>query len=387
MKGSVLRPLFFFCLLLFATWKICAQTETLFDACSRLEDDIMAENVDHEKAVHDFLKFIEEYKSTDSWAYFVVQHKEFSDVMDEMQSETFSLLNCEIGGVKSFSHLVRIEQCTRYIYDHENEILHHATFTYIVLIVIVIVLLISMAVMLAFYVMVRQKTVRIERERERKDLIENVTSMVKDNERNRIYRDLHDTVSQNLGAISILFGQLAPYIKDTEDARSLSEKITSLNRMNIADIRSIIRNASPVNIETEDFKLVLSDLCTDFSSYRNIPCKFFVKDYDSPSMPSGLNSLSAKKKLHCYRIVQEAMNNAARHASPSQVSVIIRCTQTSVIFFITDDGHGFNYEKVFIDDSHLGLRGMHSRATEIGATLSISSDEDGTEIRLEVPYE
>ncbi len=358
-------------------------SEDLMIAFQELEDNILNESTGHEQAVQDFIIFLDEYKLTNSWNYFVIQNEDFSGTIEQIQGEAEALLECGTQLCqKTFMHLVKIQRYTSFIYKRENEMVNKASIQYISLTITVIMLLIIMSIILISYMSTKQKKQAIEIESERAKFIE----QVKDKERNKIYRDLHDTVSQNLGAVALLFNQLTPYINNTEEAHSIAEKISSLNRTNINEIRSIIHNADPINIDTADFKLLLKDLCTAFSSYRNIPCKFFVKDYNSPSLPSALNSLSAKKKLHCYRIMQEAMNNAARHANPSEVSVMIRCTDKSAIFFITDDGSGFNCDEVITDTSHLGLRGMHSRAEEIGANLSISSDEDGTEIRLEVPY-
>ena len=363
-------------------------TKSLLYTYSKLEEGVLAGGEKYVPAVEEFLVAMQEYEDGEAWKYLTVQKEELTGTVDCIQNQAQELLdNTSMSEAEKLSHLLGISQCIRVIYQTEDSIQGKTLIIFIILTSVVIVLCIVVTACLFLNARISQKAEQIKKDSERNALISKITLKVQEEERKRIYRDLHDTVSQNLGAISILFSQLVPYIKSSEEADSLKDRITALNHTNIEDIHSIIRNATPPEIESEDFKFVIEDLCSDFSSYRGIPCKCFFKDYENPQVQKQLNSLSVRKKLYSYRIVQESLNNAARHASPSEVSVLIRCTPEAALFFITDDGCGFDSIKVMEDETHLGLRGMYSRAAEINANLSVSSDEDGTEIRLEVPYE
>ena len=82
-----------------------------------------------------------------------------------------------------------------------------------------------------------------------------------------------------------------------------------------------------------------------------------------------------------YRIAQEAMHNAHKHANASAVKITLKISNNVLTLSIEDDGAGFDPEKSML--MHFGLRGMHQRADAIGAALSIISKKDrGTKIRL-----
>ena len=92
-----------------------------------------------------------------------------------------------------------------------------------------------------------------------------------------------------------------------------------------------------------------------------------------------------------FRIVQESLNNVAKHAKAKNCSLTIRNgtdkNKKSLVFFVTDDGIGFDTTSLTRAENtlHFGLQSMKSRADLIGAKLEISSaPDDGTEIRLEV---
>lgn len=121
-------------------------------------------------------------------------------------------------------------------------------------------------------------------------------------------------------------------------------------------------------------------------------------------------NLSAKQKLHIFRIMQESVNKSIKHANPSQISIIAReekCSAgKSLVFIASDDGCGIKNNSIssrqyseaphptfseasknFLNETtHLGIRGMKSRATIIGEEITIKSDgETGILIKLTLP--
>ena len=92
-----------------------------------------------------------------------------------------------------------------------------------------------------------------------------------------------------------------------------------------------------------------------------------------------------------FRIVQESVNNALKHSKASEISVI-NPGQRRLLFLVSDDGIGISGQKapddVISQNTHLGLKGMKSRAELLGAKLEIKSDkETGTQIKLYLPAE
>ena len=119
---------------------------------------------------------------------------------------------------------------------------------------------------------------------------------------------------------------------------------------------------------------------------REIQCSFYTNSNVL------LKKLDIEQKTHIYRIVQEAMTNAAKHANPTEIKVVVRedLENNLINFFITDDGCGFNnktVKEIGIEKStKLGLKGLESRAILLNGTLQIQSDEEtGTHVKLSVP--
>jgi two-component system nitrate/nitrite sensor histidine kinase NarX len=94
--------------------------------------------------------------------------------------------------------------------------------------------------------------------------------------------------------------------------------------------------------------------------------------------------LPAEVQVVLYRIAQEALNNSARHARASQVTVSLTCQPAQVVLYISDDGCGFDPSSISPD--HLGVSIMHERARTIGATLKIESQPGhGTQVEVTWP--
>ncbi len=111
-----------------------------------------------------------------------------------------------------------------------------------------------------------------------------------------------------------------------------------------------------------------------------------------------ISSLTRLQSINIFRIIQEALNNAEKHAEATNVSIIITSTdgsekdnvQNMLKIFITDNGKGFDSSLILkengVNHGHFGLYNMKERAKDIGAAIEIISEEgEGTEIKLEVP--
>jgi signal transduction histidine kinase len=91
-------------------------------------------------------------------------------------------------------------------------------------------------------------------------------------------------------------------------------------------------------------------------------------------------------ETHLYRIAQEALNNAAKHAAAANVSVVLDTRDGGAVLIIEDDGTGFDVERISADGSPLGLLGMRERAQIVGGRLDVESvPGQGTTIFVHVP--
>lgn len=212
---------------------------------------------------------------------------------------------------------------------------------------------------------------------------------VQEKERERISRDLHDTILQDIRAEQLFLDKLKKIISSKEKDEELEnvlEKIDFLGKSSLKNTSMIVKNLVPPEVEMEDFMLSLNDLVHNFQNTREIQCSFYTNSNVL------LKKLDIEQKTHIYRIVQEAMTNAAKHANPTEIKVVVRedLENNLINFFITDDGCGFNnktVKEIGIEKStKLGLKGMESRAILLNGNLQIQSDEEtGTHIKLVVP--
>lgn len=212
---------------------------------------------------------------------------------------------------------------------------------------------------------------------------------VQEKERERISRDLHDTVLQDIRSEQFFLDKLKKIISSKEkdeELENILEQIISSGKSSLKNTSMIVKNLVPPEVEMEDFMLSLNDLVRNFQNTREIQCSFYTNSNVL------LKKLDIEQKTHIYRIVQEAMTNAAKHANPTEIKVVVRedLENNLINFFITDDGCGFNNQTVkeigIEKSTKLGLKGMESRAILLNGNLQIQSDEEtGTHIKLVVP--
>ena len=223
----------------------------------------------------------------------------------------------------------------------------------------------------------RQKTVA-ELEQKMKDG-QTIVS-IQENERNRMYRELHDTVAQDIRATALFSKQLGNQTGVPKEVSELTKKISMLCQQSLNSMYATIADLAPPELDG-NFSDALDMLCTNHRRLTGIPCKRHIDN----GAAERLSALNADKKLHVYRIVQEALQNAAKHARPSECSLIVNATDEKVSLFVTDDGTGFSPGTAKARRT-FGISGMKSRAELVGAVLSInSSEEGGTEVKLEIP--
>ena len=226
-------------------------------------------------------------------------------------------------------------------------------------------------------------------------------------ERNRISRELHDTVSQNIKTLLLKEKELSAILSDSDsksdEIQFKIEKIISLEKQNQKQLRTIIQNFAVPAVGNIPFKTVINDLCERFKEQSGIECSFFV----SPEV--ALDDFSKEQKHHILRIIQEALNNAQTHAKASETSIIVirkgrsenrrsepvseqnlQAGEDFICIMIFDDGQGFagaaQIESGRYSQNHFGMSGMEMRAKLLGGSLVVQSTaEAGTEVRLEIP--
>jgi len=204
-----------------------------------------------------------------------------------------------------------------------------------------------------------------------------------ENERRRISRELHDEIGQGLTAIKFNLDRMDkdlppsfPAIRERlGEAKSLSNQMLTAMRQLSVDLR-------PTMLDDVGLIPTLRWYIQNFSDRLNIQSTF--------------QSVGFQEKLHpviettLYRVIQEALNNIAKHSGASRIEVHLERKDSIISASIEDNGRGFDLEKVGQLESSergFGIVGMQERVSLLGGKIDIQSRPDlGTFIRIEVPY-
>ncbi len=191
-------------------------------------------------------------------------------------------------------------------------------------------------------------------------------------ERERIARELHDTIAQNLRYCKSLCEENSR----AEDLKKLSDVLSK----SLVEVRAMSYNLSPPDITKDDFLFCIQNLCEEFSKVRNFSIRLSIIENTDASF------LTKDGILNLYRIVQEALTNIIKHAEAEEAVIMIRNNSEEeaggLYIFISDDGKGFDTENVD-SQKHYGIQGMKKRAGLIGAALNIvSTPDEGTQISI-----
>ncbi|MCA9913321.1 MAG: sensor histidine kinase, partial [Anaerolineae bacterium] len=195
-------------------------------------------------------------------------------------------------------------------------------------------------------------------------------------ERNRIARELHDAVTQTLFSASLI-ADVLPEIwqADVQVGLQRLDEIRELTRGALAEMRSLLLELRPTALIEIPIHELVKHLSEAAQGRGRMPVVACV-DQDI--------QLPGDAKIVFYRILQEALNNAVKHAHASEVQISVRQRddpQNTVSLQVSDNGRGFDQQKVAGD--HFGLKIMQERAESIAAQLAIESQPDqGTQITL-----
>jgi PAS domain S-box-containing protein len=195
-------------------------------------------------------------------------------------------------------------------------------------------------------------------------------------ERQRLARELHDSVSQALYGIT-LGSDAARTLLDRDPARVAGplEYVRSLAESGLAEMRALIFELRPESLENEGLVAALEKQAAALRARHEIEVHTAL--CEEPDVP-----LWVKDAL--YRIVQEALHNIARHARAEDVGLLLEQDNEGILLEVRDDGIGFDPSRSF--PGHLGLKSMRERAERLGGTLEVESRPGkGTRILVRIP--
>ena len=196
-------------------------------------------------------------------------------------------------------------------------------------------------------------------------------------ERSRLARDLHDAVTQKLFSIRAHARAAAVLVqRDPVDPARVKAEINVVGTLGAeahAELRAVIDGLAPPDLEAAGLACSLRSYVELAGRAHGVPVAFSAAD---------LPVLGPPVEAALYRVAQEALHNALRHAGASRIRVALDRTARRVVLEVADDGHGFVPE---MPSSGLGLASMRERAAAAGGVLTIRSGRSGTVVRMKVP--
>ncbi len=199
------------------------------------------------------------------------------------------------------------------------------------------------------------------------------------NERQRLARELHDTLAQGLVGLILQLEATATHLRTghQERAEEIIQQAMARARVTLADARRAIGDLRKIQGSAEDVGALIRTEVRRFSTATGIPCEVYaVSGVEVPD----------RVAEHCQRIVAEALINVARHAQAQHTWINMSNASDYLEISIRDDGIGFDPEERTQSSGHYGLLGMRERARLAGGRLEIKSDYgSGTTITLTVP--
>ncbi len=195
-------------------------------------------------------------------------------------------------------------------------------------------------------------------------------------EQRRIGQELHDGLGQQLSGLGMLATSLVN--KASRSEYELAEQLARGLKDTLSQVRALSRGLMPIEIGGDEFFPAIQNLCDEFEAQSRRPIKIEIDD--AIRLPEN------GAAMHLYRITQEALNNAVKHAEASQISVMIKKEHDYGILQVTDNGCGLPPDAD--KSTGLGLRIMKYRCGLIDGEFSATSPEaGGTRIQCQFPIE
>jgi signal transduction histidine kinase len=203
-------------------------------------------------------------------------------------------------------------------------------------------------------------------------------------ERERLAREIHDTLAQGLSSIQLLLRAAGRALPNQPDvATGHVEQARQTAQDNLTEARSFVRALSPPDLENGSLPAALQRLCSRTTDQSGLAAEFHLDGAPAP--------LSTAYEVALLRSAQSALANTVRHADACRADITLSYLDSHVLLDVTDDGTGFDPDAVADAaeaDGGFGLAAIRARAGELGGTLSVeSAPGQGTALAVSFPYQ
>lgn len=203
------------------------------------------------------------------------------------------------------------------------------------------------------------------------DTVEELTVL---RERNRISREIHDTVGHTLSTLIIQLQALSFVVKSNpEKAEEMLGNMLSYTKNGLEDVRRAVKELSPKEFDSHSGIFAIQELVHNFEKNSGVKIHFWTSKNQF--------EMTADQSFTCYRIIQEAMNNSIKHGNASLIEININFSDNEIYMHIRDNGTGGeNISKGF------GLTHMEQRVKALGGRAGFTSEKDkGFELNIFLP--
>jgi signal transduction histidine kinase len=196
-------------------------------------------------------------------------------------------------------------------------------------------------------------------------------------ERNRLARELHDTLAHSLSALAVQLEAISSlWESDLDKAHGLLALSLKLTRDGLNETRRAIQSLRAAPIEDLGLLMALSNLARSVAERNHLLLDL--------SLPNEIKGWSPEIEHTFYRITEEGLRNVAQHAGAQKIDITLKENGNILSLLVHDDGRGFDLDHVD-PEQRFGLQGMRERAESIGAQFTITSaPNQGTTIQLEI---
>jgi signal transduction histidine kinase len=199
-----------------------------------------------------------------------------------------------------------------------------------------------------------------------------------EDERQRIAQELHDGVGPAMASLNMRLRTVGKLLeRDHHPVTEEIQELAELAHANIQDVRRLIHDLRPTALDSLGLAPALREYVARYREEQGLEVAL--------ALPQDDDRLPALLETALFRIIQEALNNVARHAQAQRVEVEMSCDQQNVTLHIADDGKGFDL-RAPRSGMHLGLWSMRERVEQLGGEFHLQSAPGmGTVVKASVP--
>lgn len=200
-----------------------------------------------------------------------------------------------------------------------------------------------------------------------------------ENERHRLARELHDSVSQQLFAAMMMLSALNEQAQRTETPEPYRKQLAMVAEIinaSQSEMRALLLHLRPISLEGKSLRKGIEQLLKELQTKIKIELIWDIEDVH----------LNSSIEDHLFRIVQELLSNTLRHAKAKELEVYLHQVDKNVLLRIVDDGVGFDMKEQSNKAGSYGLNNIRERVVGMGGTVKIISFKgQGTSVEIKVP--